>query len=135
MDPQAHGGRLPDVAMLQLLFDDASRTPTPRHTLIPVLAWLCNGNERWNGEVRCWVLRGAPEIHLEDGDAEALPLEFKRSLLESWIQRNSGRAEVWFGHSRDAMIGVLFLVRVFSGIKRRQGIYGNCWCSSSAMAA
>lgn len=93
----------PTRNLLQLLFDDASGTPAPRHTLIPVLAWLCNGNERWNGEVRCWVLRGAPEIHLEYGDAEALPLEFKRALLESWIQRNSGREEVWYGYSPDAM--------------------------------
>ncbi len=93
----------PTRNLLQLLFDDASATPAPRHTLIPVLAWLCNGNERWNDEVRCWVLRGAPEIHLEYGDAEALPLEFKRALLESWIQRNRGREKVWSGYSPDAM--------------------------------
>lgn len=93
----------PTRAVLQLLFDDTSRPPAPRHTLIPVLAWLCNGNERWNEDVRCWVLRGAPEIHLEYGDPEALPLEFKRALLESWIERNSGREEVWSGYSRDTM--------------------------------
>ena len=93
----------PTRNLLQLLFDDASETPAPRHTLIPVLAWLCNGNERWNGEVRCWVLRGAPEIHLEYGDAGALPPEFKSAVLESWIQRNRGREEVWSSYSPDAL--------------------------------
>lgn len=93
----------PTRNLYQLLFDDASGTPVPRQGLIPVLAWLCNGNERWNCEVRSWVLRGAPEIHLEYGDAEALPVEFKRALLESWIQRNRGREEVWSGYSADAM--------------------------------
>lgn len=93
----------PTRNLLQLLFDDAPGTPAPRDTLIPVLAWLCNGNERWNDEVRRWVLRGAPEIHLEYGDAEALPLQFKRAFLESWIQRNSGREEAWSRYSPDAL--------------------------------
>jgi len=93
----------PTRNLLQLLFDDACGKPAPRHALIPVLAWLCNGNERWNDEVRCWMLLGAPEIHLEYGDAEALPPEFKKAILESWIQRNSGRKEVWSNYSPDAM--------------------------------
>ncbi len=93
----------PMHALEQLLFDDAPRTPAPRHTLIPVIAWLCNGNERWNEAVRSWVQRGAPEIHLEYGDAEALPLEFKRALLASWIERNRGRDKVWSRYSADAM--------------------------------
>ena len=90
-------------ALEQLLFDDAPRTPAPRRTLIPVIAWLCNGNDRWNDAVRSWVQRGAPEIHLEYGDAEALPLEFKRALLTAWIERNRGREEVWSRYSPDAM--------------------------------
>lgn len=93
----------PTRVLFQLLFDDARRTPVPRRTLIPVTAWLCSGNERWNAEVRNWVLEGAPEIHLEYGDAEALPLEFKRSLLTAWIDRNRGREQVWSRYSPDAM--------------------------------
>jgi len=87
----------------QLLFDNARPTPVPRRTLIPVTAWLCSGNERWNAEVRKWVLKGAPEIHLEYGDAEALPLEFKRAILTRWIERNRGREQVWSRYSPDAM--------------------------------
>jgi len=93
----------PTRALEQLLFDDAPRTPAPRRTLIPVIAWLCNGNDRWNDAVRSWVQRGAPEIHLEYGDSEALPLEFKRALLTAWIERNRGREEVWSRYSPDAM--------------------------------
>ena len=93
----------PRRALEQLLFDDAPRTPALRRTLIPVIAWLCNGNDRWNDAVRSSVQRGAPEIHLEYGDAEALPLEFKRALLTAWIERNRGREEVWARYSADAM--------------------------------
>jgi len=93
----------PTHVLGQLLFDDARGTPVPRRTLVPITAWLCIGNERWNGEVRSWVLRGGPEIHLEYGDAESLPFEFKRALLAAWIDRNRGREEVWSLYSPDAM--------------------------------
>ena len=81
----------PTRVLEQLLFDDTRRVPVPRRSLTPVTAWLCRGDDRWNGEVRSWVLKGAPDIHLQYGGAEALPLEFRRALLTAWIDRVSGR--------------------------------------------
>jgi len=93
----------PARVLEQLLFDDTHRVPVARRSLIPVTAWLCHGNDRWNAEVRSWVLKGAPDIHLQHGDAEALTLEFKRALLTAWIDRVSGRQEVWSGYTPDAL--------------------------------
>lgn len=93
----------PFRALEQLLFADVGGTPVPRRTLIPVIAWLCNGNEGWNREIRDRVLRGAPEIHLEYGDAAGLPLEFRREMLTAWIERNRGREQVWSEYSSDAV--------------------------------
>ena len=87
----------------QLLFDDRGATAAPRRALVPVIAWLCSGNDRWNEEVRSWVRSEAPEIHLEHGDAEGLPVEFRRDLLRSWIDRNRGREEVKTRYAPDAM--------------------------------
>lgn len=87
----------------QLLFDDRGAISVPRRALVPVIAWLCSGNDRWNAEVRNWVRSAAPEVHLEHGDAEGLPLEFRRDLLRSWIDRNRGREEVRTRYTPDAL--------------------------------
>ena len=93
----------PTHALCQQLFEEVRGTPVPRRSLIPVIAWLCDGNERWTDEVRARVVNGAPDIHLEYGDAESLPLDFKRKLLDAWIDRNKDREEVWTQYSPDAL--------------------------------
>jgi len=93
----------PTHVLCQRLFEEVRGTPVPRRSLIPVIAWLGDGNERWNDEVRARVRDGAPDIHLEYGDAERLPLDFKRALLAAWIERNKGREGVWTQYSPDAL--------------------------------
>jgi hypothetical protein len=126
----------PTRALEQLLFDDGPRIPAPRRTLIPVIAWLCNGNDRWNDAVRSRVQRGAPEILLEYGDAEALPLEFKRALLTAWIERNRAARRSGLA-TRQMRCGGWQTIGwrrcpAFSVMSRHPGISGNCWYSSFA---
>ena len=93
----------PTYVLCRQLFEEVGGTPVPRRSLIPVIAWICNGDERWNDEVRTKVLSGAPDIHLEYGDPEKLPLDYKRKLLAAWINRNKDRQEVWTQYSPDAL--------------------------------
>jgi len=89
--------------LCQKLFEAVHGIPVPRRSLIPVIAWLCEGNEGWNNEIRTRVVKGAPDIHLEYGDPERLPLDYKRKLLAAWIERNKEREDVWTEHSPDAL--------------------------------
>lgn len=93
----------PTHVLCQRLFEEVNDTPVPRRSLIPVIAWLCDGSERWNDEIRTKVVSGAPDIHLEHGDPEKLPLEYKRRLLAAWIDRNKSREDVWFRYTSDAL--------------------------------
>jgi len=93
----------PTHVLCQQLFEEVRGTPVPRRSLIPVIAWLCAGDEPWNDEVRTKVVSGAPDIHLEFGDSEKLPLDYKRKLLAAWIDRNKYRLDVWTRYSPDAL--------------------------------
>jgi hypothetical protein len=86
-----------------MLFADSDGQRVLRRSLAPIAAWLCCGTESWNQDIRKWVLEAAPEIHLEYGDAMALPLEYRRSLLTEWVVRNSERERVWVRSSPDAL--------------------------------
>jgi hypothetical protein len=86
-----------------LLFEYAENRRVLRPALAPVTAWLCCGGESWNRDVRCWVLEAAPNIHLQYGDPSGLPLEYKRSLLNSLVQRFAGRQRVWLESSSDSL--------------------------------
>ncbi|MBI1817261.1 MAG: hypothetical protein HYR72_20000 [Deltaproteobacteria bacterium] len=78
-----------------LIFDRRNRRRVLRPTLAPVAAWLCCGNERWNADLRGWMLEAAPEIHLQYGDPSCLPLEYKRSLIHRLVSNFAGRNRVW----------------------------------------
>jgi hypothetical protein len=93
----------PTHVLCQRLFEEVGGTPVPRRSLIPVIAWLCDGYEHWNDEVRAAVVKGAPDIHLEYGDPERLPLDYKRRLLAAWIDRNKDREDIWTQYSPDAL--------------------------------
>ena len=89
--------------LLQLLFDEVCGVKTARRRLIPVIAWLCAGDDPWNHEVRSWVLAAAPELHLEYGDSEVLPVEYRCAVLRALVTRNEGRTQVWLRSSPDAL--------------------------------
>jgi len=93
----------PTHVLYHLLFEEVNGAPITRRSLIPVIAWLSNGHESWNDEVRTWVLSGAPEIHLEYGDPAKLSLDYKRALLTAWIERNKGRDDIWTRYSHDTL--------------------------------
>jgi len=93
----------PTHALVQQLFQEVRGVPVPRRSLIPVIAWLCIGTERWNEEVRTRVLAGAPGIHLEHGDPEGLSLDFKRKMLATWVERNKDRKDVWDRYSAETL--------------------------------
>jgi hypothetical protein len=42
-------------------------------------------------------------IHLQYGDAAALPHDFRREMLTAWIAQNRGREQVWSNYSSDAL--------------------------------
>lgn len=90
-------------ALEQVFFAFVDGKRVLRPSLAPVAAWLCAGEENWNDEFRSWVLEAAPEIHLEYGDAAALPLEYRRRLLRAWIKGNEGRKRVWVSSSPEVL--------------------------------
>jgi len=78
-----------------LVFDRNDGRRALRPALAPVAAWLCCGSERWNADLRGWMLEAAPEIHLQYGDPSCLPLEYKRNLLHALVSHFAGRNRVW----------------------------------------
>jgi hypothetical protein len=93
----------PTDALVDMLFADIRGARTPRLSLIPVIAWLCDGNEQWNDQVRSCVLESVPELHLEHGDAAALPVSYRRSVLSALIRKYEKRSRVWLPYSSDAL--------------------------------
>jgi hypothetical protein len=86
-----------------ILFADAGSRLVLRPTLAPVAAWLCAGNERWNGNIRNLILQTTPTIHLRYGDPEALPLAYKRKILGAIVGAAEGRNRVWIESSHDSL--------------------------------
>lgn len=93
----------PVRALEQVFFEIIDGKHVLRPSLAPAAAWMCTGSERWNAEFRAWVLESTPHIHLEHGDPEGLPLDYRRDLLRAWVRNNQGRERVWVTSSPDAL--------------------------------
>jgi len=93
----------PSTELGELLFEFNNGQPVIRLTLEPVTAWLCCGNERWNDEVRRWVLKSAPEIHLQCGDPGCLPVDYKRDVLYALVQLHGGKRFARIGSTADSL--------------------------------
>ncbi|MFH0990334.1 MAG: hypothetical protein V1799_10015 [bacterium] len=78
-----------------LLFAEIKNKKVIRPSLSPITAWLSSGEERWNEDVRNSVLEAAPWLHLQYGDPKLLPLEYKRKLLKTLVERYEGRERIW----------------------------------------
>ncbi len=76
-------------------FEQAKGRRVLRPSLAPVAAWLCCGDERWNAELRAWVLEASPDLHMSYGDPSALPQEYKREMLQAMTAHFEGRERLW----------------------------------------
>jgi hypothetical protein len=92
----------PTTELEQILFG-GSEELLLRPALAPVAAWLCVGNEPSNQRMREWVLARSPFIFLQYGDAQALPVEYKRRILEAIVQKSANRSRVWIESSRESL--------------------------------
>jgi len=74
-----------------------------RPNLAPVAAWLANGNNPHNRQVRERLLAAEPEIHFRYGDPAQLPLEYKRRVLNAIFNLHSGRRQTWLKYDPQAL--------------------------------
>jgi hypothetical protein len=86
-----------------LLFAKVRGRRVIRPTLAPIAAWLCSGGQRWNEDVRNWVLDEAPTIHLRYGDPAQLDIDYKQRLLAAISKLWTGRRSVWIESSYDSL--------------------------------
>ena len=92
----------PTAELEHILFGGSS-APIVRPTLAPVAAWLCLGNQPWNEIVREWIATRSPHIHLQHGDAQALPIEYTRRILTEIVRKATGRNRVWLESSPESL--------------------------------
>lgn len=91
-------------ALEGMLFAKVDGQRVLRPALKPVAAWLItDGVEPWRLRLAEWVLESSPEIHLLHGDPAALPLDYRRRILSSLIQRYQGRSRVMLDWDRAAL--------------------------------
>jgi hypothetical protein len=85
----------PKEEIESLLFEHINNVRIVKQSLIPVVAWLCCGDEPWKKDVRSWALNSAPEIFLQYGDSERLPVEFKKDLFNALLGKFKNRKNLW----------------------------------------
>lgn len=91
-------------ALEDLLFAYIDGERTLRPTLAPIAAWLAkSGDEPWRLRLQKWLLDSAPEIHLRYGDPASLPLDYRRQVLSTLIERYQGRRWVRLNADRAAL--------------------------------
>lgn len=88
----------------RLFFAEGSEGPILRPSLDPIAAWLCGTNEHWSPQVRAWVLRARPEIHLRYGDPAALPLDYRRAALCGIAAEYADRGHAWIQADDQALV-------------------------------
>lgn len=93
----------PTFILKDELFETVGSELVPRGSLVPIIAWLCAGTERWNDEVRDWVLHSDPELHFEYGDPGALSLDFRKALLRAWVESTAGHDRIWVQSSPETL--------------------------------
>jgi hypothetical protein len=86
-----------------LLFATVRGRRVIRPSLAPVAAWLCSGGQRWNEEVRNWVLEAAPAIHFRYGDPAQLSIDYKQQLLTALSKQGVGRRRIWIESTYDSL--------------------------------
>jgi len=86
-----------------LLFDCEGEQRIMRLAMKPIIAWLCSGSERWNEDVRNWVLQSNPGVHFQYGDPSSLPLDYKRQIIQALVRMSEGRKWLLLNSSNEAL--------------------------------
>ncbi len=61
-----------------------------REEMESVLAWVACGDSYLSQEARTWVLKASPELFFSQGDPGCLPIDYRRQLLDAYIDRCTG---------------------------------------------
>ncbi|MFG6892056.1 NACHT domain-containing protein [Burkholderia pseudomallei] len=97
----------PFEALQDILFVQANGTMTLRASLAPVAAWLVKSDAMpWRTRLANLLVDTAPEIHFHWGDPSALPIEYRKRLLEAIVRKYRGREYVSIDVSLEALARV-----------------------------
>jgi len=66
-----------------------------REEMEAILAWVACGDSHLSQEARLWVLKASPELFFSQGDPGRLPIDYRRQLLDAFIERFAGREYTW----------------------------------------
>lgn len=69
----------------------------------PLAAWLSGGDDIHHRRIRDKVLRYKPELLLQHGDPEKLPLDTRKELLKALVDRYAGRDLIRVDTDRDLL--------------------------------
>lgn len=98
----AHNG--PFEALQDILFVQTDGAMTLRASLAPVAAWLVKADPApWRARLATLLVETAPEIHFQWGDPAALPIEYRKRVLEAIVRKYRGRDYVAIDVSLEAL--------------------------------
>ncbi|MFC1763740.1 hypothetical protein ACFL6U_16905 [Planctomycetota bacterium] len=86
-----------------IFFNHVDNRRILRPAMAPVIVWLCHGDKRWNSDIRGWVLESNPWIHLQYGDPNVLPLDYKRQILRTLVDLAKDRTWLLFDSSAEVL--------------------------------
>ncbi|MBU9416249.1 hypothetical protein KTE23_06620 [Burkholderia multivorans] len=94
----------PFEALQDILFVQADGVMTLRASLAPVAAWLVNPDAKpWRARLANLLVETAPEIHFHWGDPAALPIQYRKRVLEAIVRKYRGRDYVAIDVSLEAL--------------------------------
>lgn len=95
----------PFEALQDILFvQESNGALTLRASLAPVAAWLVNADPApWRARLATLIVETAPEIHFHWGDPAALPIQYRKRVLEAIVRKYRGREYVAIDVSLEAL--------------------------------
>ncbi|RQV59882.1 hypothetical protein DF018_30105 [Burkholderia cenocepacia] len=95
----------PFEALQDILFvQEPNGAMTLRVSLAPVAAWLVNADPApWRARLATLIVETAPEIHFHWGDPAALPIQYRKRVLEAIVRKYRGRDYVAIDVSLEAL--------------------------------
>lgn len=95
----------PFEALQDILFvQEADGAMTLRASLAPVAAWLVKPDAApWRARLENLLVETAPEIHFHWGDPAALPIQYRKRVLEAIVRKYRGRDYVAIDVSLEAL--------------------------------
>lgn len=94
----------PFEALQDILFVQEDGATTLRAALAPIAAWLVNSDVApWRTRLANLLVATAPEIYFQWGDPAALPLEYRKRVLDAIVHKYRGREYVSIDVSLEAL--------------------------------